>query len=81
MLYLPLGIRIIFRPKDNKFSQVMGAKNGPIPGKVIKVVHDDGNEKVEDKEGTDDEESDKVYIGKIRTTSTFLASIVRLKKF
>ena len=59
----------------------MGAKNGPIPGKVIKIVHDDGNEKVEDKEGTDDEESDKVYIGKIRTTGPFLASIVRLKRF
>ena len=59
----------------------MGAKNGPIPGKIIKVVHDDGNEKVEDKEGTDDEESDKVYIGKIGTTAPFLTSIVRLKKF
>ena len=79
MLYLSFRVRIIFRPKNHKFAQVMWSKDRPVSGEVIKVVHDDSNKQVENQEGTNDEESDKVNVGKIRATARFLTSIVRLK--
>ena len=30
--------------------EVMRTKNGPVPGKVVEVVHDDGDKEVEDEE-------------------------------
>ena len=33
------------------------------PGEIVKVVHDDGDEEVEDEEGGHDEEGDEVRVG------------------
>ena len=42
---------------------MMGPEDGGVPREVVEVVHDDGNEQVEDEEGGHDEESDKVGVG------------------
>ena len=44
---------------------MVGSEDGPVPGQVVKVVHDDGNKQVEDEEGADDEERDEVDVGKV----------------
>ena len=43
----------------------MGPKNGPVTCQVVKIVHDDSNKQVEDEEGTEDEETDEVDVGKV----------------
>ena len=48
MLDFPLGIRVVLRPEYDKLSKMMGAQNRPITSQVVKVVHDDGNEEVQD---------------------------------
>ena len=77
MLDETLGIWIIFRPEMDKFSQMMRAKDGPITGEVVKVVHDDGNEEVEDEEGANDEEAYEVGIGDIGATPSLFSRVVR----
>ena len=76
MLDEPLGIGIVFAPQMNKLGKMVGTKDGPIPCKVVKVVHDDSNEEVEDEEGADNEEADEVRVGNIRATSSLLARII-----
>ena len=69
MLDLPLGVRIVFRPENDKFSKMMGSQYGPISGQVVEVVHDDSDKEIEYEEGTYDEEADEVDVGKVRPTS------------
>ena len=45
-------IRIILAPKSHKLIQMVRAQNRPIPGQVVKIVHDDGDEQVKNQEGT-----------------------------
>ena len=52
----PFGVRVVLRPETNKFVQMVRAEDGPVPGQVVEVVHDDGYEQVEDEEAADDEE-------------------------
>ena len=73
-----LGVRIIFRPEMDKFSKMMRTKNGPITGEVVKVVHNDGNEQVENQEGTNNKETDEERISHIRSTSFRFSSIIRI---
>ena len=47
----------------------MGTEYGGVPGKVVKVVHDDGDEQVEHNEGAEKNERDKVDVGNIRAAS------------
>ena len=65
VLYPTLGVRVILRPESDELPQVVGAQDGPVPRQVVEVVHDDGHEKVEDEEGTEDEEADEVNVGKV----------------
>ena len=74
-----LGVRVIFRPQRDEFSKMVRTKNGPITGQIVKVVHDDGNEQVEDKEGAEDEEGDEVNVGKVGATASGGSSIIRLQ--
>ena len=76
MLDEPLGIGIVFAPQMDKLGKMVGTKDGPIPSEVVKVVHDDSNEEVEDEEGADNEEADEVGIGHIGPTATLLARII-----
>ena len=43
-----LGFRVILCPNSLKFIQVVGTQDGPVPRQVVKVVHDDGYEEVDD---------------------------------
>ena len=45
-------VRIILAPKTHKLVQMVRAQNRPIPGQVVKIVHDDGDEQVKNQEGT-----------------------------
>jgi hypothetical protein len=56
------------------------AEDGPVTRQVVKVVHDDGHEQVEDQEGADDEEADEVGVGEVGAAATWVASIVGLKQ-
>ena len=77
MLDEPFGIGIILAPEMNKLREMVRPKNGPIPGEVVKVVHDDGNEEVEDEEGANDEEADEVGIGNIGAAPSLFSRVVR----
>jgi hypothetical protein len=48
MLDSPLGVGVVLAPQTNKLVQVMWTQDGPISGQVVKVVHDDGHEQVDD---------------------------------
>ena len=39
--------RVVFGPDPNELVEMVRAKDGGIPGQVVKVVHDDGDEKIE----------------------------------
>ena len=56
------SIWVIFRPKVDKLGQMMRSQNGPITSEIVKVIHDDGNEQVEDQEGTNNKETDEERI-------------------
>ena len=49
----------------------MRPKDGPISCEIVKVVHDDGDEEIEDKECTEDEEGDEVDVGKVWATASW----------
>ena len=49
----------------NKLSEMVRSQDGPVASEIVKVIHDDGNEQVEDEEGTDNEETDEERIGNI----------------
>ena len=44
---IQLSRRIVVGPDPNVLIKVMGAEDGRVPGQVVKVVHDDGHEKIE----------------------------------
>ena len=44
---------------------MMRSKDGPITCEIVKVIHDDSHEQVENEEATDDEETDEVEISKV----------------
>ena len=71
-----LGVGIVLTPEVNKFREVVGPKNGPVPSQVVKVVHDDSDEEVEHEEGTDNKEADEVGVGNVRATAALLASVI-----
>jgi len=48
MLDSPLGVGVVFAPQANKLVQVVRTQDRPISGQVVKVVHDDGHEEVDD---------------------------------
>ena len=77
MLDEPLGIGIVFAPQMNKLGKMVGTKDGPVPREVVKVVHDDRNEEVENEEGAHNEEADEVRVGNVRPTSSLLSCIIR----
>ena len=43
-----LSLRVILCPNGFELIQVMGAQDGPVPGEVVKVVHDDSYKQVDD---------------------------------
>ena len=77
MLDEPFGVGIVLAPKMNKLGKMMGTKDGPVPCKVVKVVHDDSNKEVENEEGANNEEADEVGVGNVRATSSLLSYIIR----
>ena len=42
------------------------AEDGGVPGEVVEVVHDDGDEEVEHDEGAEEDEGDEVEVGEGR---------------
>ena len=71
-----LGVGIVFTPEVNKFGEMVGSENGPVPGQVVKVVHDDSDEEVEHEEGADNKEADEVGVGNVRAAAALLASVI-----
>ena len=73
-----LRVRVVLGPEVDKLPQVVGTQDGPVPGEVVEVVHDDGDEQVENEEGADDEEADEERVGHVGAATLLLTSIVRL---
>ena len=74
-----LGVRVVLRPEVDKLPEMVRAEDGPVPGQVVEVVHDDGDKQVEDQEGTNNKEADEERVGHIGATTPGLARIVRLR--
>lgn len=43
-----LSIRVVLAPQSNELVQVMRTQDWPVSGEIVKVVHDDGDEQVDD---------------------------------
>lgn len=43
-----LGLGVVLSPDPFELIQVMGPEDGPVPCQVVKVVHDDSHEEVND---------------------------------
>lgn len=43
-----LGFRIEISPKSHEFVEMVGAQDRPISGEIVEVIHDDGNEQIND---------------------------------
>ena len=69
MLDPSLRIRVVLGPEPNKLIKMMRTQDGPVSCQVVKVVHDDGHEEVEDEEAADDEEANEVDVGDVITTT------------
>ena len=69
MLDEPFGVGIVLAPKMNKLRKMVGTKDGPVPCKVVKVVHDDSNEEVDHDEGAEEDEGDEVDVGDVRAAA------------
>ena len=72
-----LGVRVVLGPEVNKLPEMVGPEDGPVPREVVEVVHDDGNEEVEHKEGANHEEADEEGIGHVGAAALRLASVIR----
>lgn len=48
MFDAPLGVGIVLGPQANKFVQVVRPENRPVSRQVVKVVHNNGDEEVDD---------------------------------
>ncbi len=75
-----LGVGVVLGPEGDELPQVVEPEDGPVPGQVVEVVHDDGNKEVQHEEGADDEEADKVGVGKVGAAPPRVPGIVRLNR-
>lgn len=60
-------IRIIFGPETDKLLQMVWPKDGPIPGQIVEIVHNDGHKQIYNEEWAKHEEGNEIRIGKIDT--------------
>lgn len=58
---LSRGLGIVVGPDSLELVQVVGAEHGPVARQVFKVVHDDGNEQVDDLDGDEDRTDLVIY--------------------
>ena len=57
-----LCARVVLCPDADELVEVMRAEDGGVPGEVVEVVHDDGDEEVEHDEGAEENEGDEVEV-------------------
>ena len=72
-----LGVGVILGPEVHELAEVVRPEDGPVAGEVVEVVHDDGDEEVEHKEGAHHEEADEEGVGHVGATTLRLAGVVR----
>ena len=70
-----LGVGVVLAPQPHKLVKMVGSEDGPITGQVVEVVHDDGDEQVEDEEGAHHEEGDEVGVGEVRAAAGRVAGV------
>ena len=51
--------------QDRNTDQMMRTQNGAVLYEVVKVIHDNGNEEVEDKKATDEDETGEEDVGEV----------------
>lgn len=76
VFYPSLCLGVIFRPYSFEFVQVVRPQNRPVPRQIVKIVHDDSHEEVDDQERTEHVKADEVDNGKVAPTSIFLSWVV-----
>ena len=57
--------RIVLCPYSYKLVQMVSSQNGGVPGKIVKIVHNNSNEQVKHKKGAQEDECYKVGISEI----------------
>ncbi len=75
-----LGVGVVLGPEGDELPQVVEPEDGPVPGQVVEVVHDDGNKEVQHEEGADDEKADEVGVGKVCAAPPRVSGIIRLNR-
>jgi hypothetical protein len=75
-----LGVGVVLGPEGDELPQVVESKDGPVPGQVVEVVHDDGNKEVQHEEGANDKEADEVGVGKVSAAPPRVPGIIRLNR-
>ena len=61
--YYSLCAGVVLCPDADELVEVVRAEDGGVPGEVVEVVHDDGDEEVEHDEGAEEDEGDEVEVG------------------
>ena len=77
MLDEALGVGVVLGPEVHELAEVVRPEDRPVAGEVVEVVHDDGDEEVEHKEGAHHEEADEEGVGHVGAAALGLAGVVR----
>lgn len=75
MFYPALGVGIVLAPQPDELVQMMRPQYGPVPGQIIKVVHDDGDEQIDDQERAQYVERDKIRESEIGSATVVVGLI------
>ena len=73
-----LGARVILGPDPDELVKVVGAKDGGVPRKVVKIIHDDSHEEIEHEEAAQEDKGDEEEVGDV--AATHLARLQQLAR-
>lgn len=59
------GVRIVLGPDPHELVEMMRAQDRRVPGEVIEVVHDDGDEEIQHEERAEENERHEVGVGHV----------------
>ncbi len=71
--------RVVLRPDPQELVQVVRPQDGAVPGQVVEVVHDDGDEQVEHEERAEEDEGDEVGVGQVGSARLDLSHVDGLR--
>ena len=73
------GARIVPTPRRHEVFEMVTAENGFVSRQILKIVHDDGDEKIEEKTHGQQDEDGEVGVGEIVATCDRLVENGRIR--